>query len=105
TNGAVPFAELTPGADGQLYGTTLQGGSANVGTVFKVTTNGVLTSLASFTSAANGMPQAGLLLASNGNFYGCSAGTVFRMTPGGALTTVVSLYPRRGGQPAGALIR
>jgi uncharacterized repeat protein (TIGR03803 family) len=54
--------------------------------------------------AANGTPQAGLLLASDGNFYGCSAGTVFRMTPGGALTTLTSLYPLSGAHPAGGLV-
>ena len=100
----MPFAELTPGPYGQLYSTTQQGGSANVGTVFKVTTNGALTTLVSFKSAANGMPQAGLLLASDGNFYGCSAGSVFKMTPAGALTTLASLYPLSGSVPEGGLI-
>jgi uncharacterized repeat protein (TIGR03803 family) len=85
TNGAVPLAELTPGADLQLYGTTQQGGaSASLGTVFKVTTNGVLTTLVTFSNFPNAAPQSGLLLASDGNFYGCSQGAVFRMTPGGS---------------------
>jgi uncharacterized repeat protein (TIGR03803 family) len=37
-----------------------------------------------------------LLLASDGNFYGCSQGSVFRMTPGGVLTQLVSLLPLTG---------
>src|SRR4029078_9592418 len=96
TNGAKRKSELTVGADGQFYGTTQQGGSADLGTVFKVTTNGVLTTLVSFTDPANGSPESGLLLASDGNFYGCSQGSVFRMTPGGILTQLVSILSRNG---------
>jgi len=107
TNGAVPLAELTIGADTQLYGTTQLGGSASSGTVFKVTTNGVLTTLFSFPTSVNGfnaVPQTGLLLASDGNFYGCTPGTVFKMTPGGTVTTLVSLIPFSGVHPQGTLV-
>jgi uncharacterized repeat protein (TIGR03803 family) len=80
------------------------GGSANQGTVFKITTNGTLTTLVSFPDPARGGPKAGLLLANDGNFYGCSAGDVFRMTPGGVLTSLVSLLPLTGNHPEGALV-
>lgn len=106
TNGAVPLAELTIGPDKQLYGTTQLGGNASSGTIFKVTTNGVLTTLFSFPSSVNGfnaVPQTGLLLASDGNFYGCTPGTVYKITPGGTLTTLVSLIPNSGVHPQGAL--
>jgi uncharacterized repeat protein (TIGR03803 family) len=36
TNGAKPRARLLQGSDGNLYGTTYQGGSSNVGTVFRL---------------------------------------------------------------------
>jgi uncharacterized repeat protein (TIGR03803 family) len=98
-NGAFPFGELTTGADRQLYGTTSSGGTVNLGTVFKMTTNGVLTTLFSFTNEANGQPQAGLLLAADGNFYGCSQGSVYKMTPAGVVTTLVSLSPPDGLSP------
>jgi uncharacterized repeat protein (TIGR03803 family) len=107
TNGAVPLAELTVGVDGQLYGTTQQGGSASSGTVFRMTTNGALTTLFSFPSSVNGfnaVPQAGLLQASDGNFYGCTPGTVFKITPGGVLTTLVSLIPLNGIHPQAPLV-
>ena len=41
TNGpAYPSSPLVQGLDGNFYGTTYQGGSADIGTVFKMTTNG-----------------------------------------------------------------
>src|SRR5207249_8317063 len=39
-NGYTPQAGLVQGIDGALYGTTFGGGSNNVGTVFKISTNG-----------------------------------------------------------------
>ena len=49
TNGAIPYAALTLGNDGNFYGTT----SGDYGTVFRMTTNGTLTTLVSF-SKTNG---------------------------------------------------
>jgi len=107
TNGAAPLGELTIGPDQQLYGTTQLGGSASSGTVFKVTTNGVLTTLFSFPNSVNGfnaVPRVGLLLARDGNFYGCTPGAVFKMTPGGTVTMLVSLIPFTGVHPQAALV-
>ena|ERR1035438_3672477 len=44
-NGKNPAAALVRGSDGFFYGTTQQGGTNNAGTVFKIGTNGALTSL------------------------------------------------------------
>jgi len=92
-----PYAGLVLGSDGNFYGTTQQGGSSGAGTVFQITTNGVLTTLVSFNYANGASPLAGLVLGNDGNFYGTTdsggssdAGTVFQMTPQGVLTTLVS---------------
>ena len=75
TDGSNPNAELVQATDGNLYGTTDRGG-ANVdfGTVFKITPSGTLTTLYSFCSqsgCADGAPPiAGLVQATDGNFYG-----------------------------------
>jgi uncharacterized repeat protein (TIGR03803 family) len=100
-DGALPYAGLAQGSDGYFYGTTQNGGTNNVGTVFKISTNGALTSLYSFTGGYDGgWPQAGLVQGSDGYFYGTTqyggnnSGTVFKISTKGALT---SLYSFTGG--------
>ncbi len=99
SDGEDPYGGLILGSDGNLYGTTLFGGANSYGTVFKLTPAGALTTLYSFcakSDCADGQfPYAGLIQASNGNFYGTttaggahSVGTVFEITPTGTLTTL-----------------
>ena len=47
-------SSLTPGGDGNLYGTTEYGGTYDEGTVFQVTTAGAVTTLYSFTGEGDG---------------------------------------------------
>ena len=104
-NGANPQAEsLVQGTDGNLYGTTSEGGSAQscpggCGTVFKVNALGALKALHSFCERANcadgAQPAGGLALGTNGRFYGTTfsgggGGTVFKITPEGMFTMVYS---------------
>jgi len=74
-DGASPTAALVRGTDGNFYGTTYGGGAEpRVGTVFKITPGGALTTLYSFCAQANctdgQQPYAGLVRGSDGNFYG-----------------------------------
>src|SRR2546423_15557318 len=70
-----PRAGLVQGSDGNFYGTTVSGGAhggsyGGFGTVFRVTTNGTLTTLASFANTNGANPYAGLVLGNDGSFYG-----------------------------------
>ena len=104
-DGSYP-GQLIQGADGNFYGTTIQGGANASGTVFKITPRGTLTTLYSFCSLTNcadgsnahdGGVAVGLFQATDGSFYGTTAGggangggTVFKITPQGTLTTLYS---------------
>jgi uncharacterized repeat protein (TIGR03803 family) len=95
--GGYPSTALVQGADGSFYGTTSSGGAFGVGTVFRMTTNGTLTTLVSFDSSNGADPYDALVPGADGNFYGTTfaggtygVGTVFKMTTNGALTTLVS---------------
>jgi uncharacterized repeat protein (TIGR03803 family) len=104
-NGANPVTTLVLGTNGSLYGTTSQGGSASVGTVFKFTTNNTFSSLDSF-GGANGFTPNTLTLGSDGNFYGTTFGsltnfgTIFQLRPDGALTTLASFQTNTGYSPS-----
>ncbi len=104
--GAWPAGALTPGTDGNFYGMTSNGGTYTNGSFFRMTPEGLLTNLYSFTGNADGLfPIGQLALGTDGNFYGVTEynhilyhghailfyGTVFKITPGGALTTLYSL--------------
>jgi uncharacterized repeat protein (TIGR03803 family) len=117
TNGANPHAVyLVQGTDGNLYGTTYVS-TGSGGTVFKITTAGKLTTIYTFCPSGepctNGaQPTAGLVLATNGDFYGTtmngganSDGTVFQITPAGKLTTLHSFDLTDGGEPEVGLIQ
>jgi len=64
TNGTSPDTWLIQGTDGSFYGTTQYGGSRQFGTVYKVNSAGMLTTLAIF-NGPNGRLPTGLLLASD----------------------------------------
>ena len=110
SNGNNPRSSLVQGPDGNFYGTTASGGYTRSGTVFKITPSGTLTDLYSFCQnrgkCNDGInPDAGLVLATDGNFYGTTgsggpapvgAGTVFKITPQGKLTTLYGFCAQKG---------
>lgn len=111
---AGPYGGLVQAADGNLYGTTQHGGAHNFGTVFRVSTNGALTNLYSFTGGNDGAaPYAALVQGQDGDLYGTalyggssSYGTVFKITTNGALSALYSFTGGNdGGNPYGALVQ
>ncbi len=109
-DGQIPYAGLTLGSDGKLYGTTSGGGSIGSGTVFQITTNGALTTLVSFDITNGVLPRAALTLGSDGDFYGTTYGggsngygTVFRVTTNGTLASLVAFNGTNGAFPETAL--
>jgi len=77
---------LTPGPDGNFYGTSYTGGTNAQGTAFMITPQGVVTTLYQFDIFHGSLPIAGLTLASDGSFYGTTTeggayaqGTVYRL--------------------------
>lgn len=127
SDGDFPIANLVQGTDGDFYSTAYGGGnprcgSAGCGTVYKITPGGAFTLLYAFCSQPNCAdgynPSAGLIQASDGNFYGTTAlggnptcnsghgcGTVFRITAAGTLTTLHMFAATDGLDPLGELLQ
>jgi uncharacterized repeat protein (TIGR03803 family) len=117
TDGFQPGALLL-GRDGDLYGTTGNGGAHQAGTVYRITRSGKYTQLYSFCAVAKctdgAQPTQTLVEGKDGNFYGITQlggahvqGTVFQITPAGKLTTLYSFcaqpYCDDGSDPADGL--
>ena len=112
---------LVLGTDGLIYGTTRSGGANNGGVVFSMTPSGTIKVLHSFlapgsTGNDGSEPYAGLIQASDGNFYGTTlgggsngVGTIYSITPSGTapskLTVLHSFDGTDGFQPQAALIQ
>jgi uncharacterized repeat protein (TIGR03803 family) len=75
-DGRYPLAGVIRDSAGNLYGTTVNGGKAGVGVVYKVAANGSETVLYTFTGGADGLAPyyAGVIRDSAGNLYGTTVG-------------------------------
>jgi uncharacterized repeat protein (TIGR03803 family) len=124
-DGSNPYAKITIGPDGGLYGTTDIGGAQNSGTVFKVTPPPTICKTVSCPwfesllyqfgfSGDGGHPQSGLVFDQNGNMYGSSGdticcGVVYQFTRSGSVWTKSTLHHFTGGTdgsaPQGDVIR
>lgn len=119
-DGNVPYGPVIQGIDGNLYGTTTEGGAFNEefgGTVFKITLDGIFTTLHSFGQGVDGnQPVTGLIQATDGNFYGTTDtggthgfGVAYKLTPDGTVTTTYNFCSqpscKDGAGPTGTLVQ
>jgi uncharacterized repeat protein (TIGR03803 family) len=108
-DGANPQGVLVQGTDGKFYGATYSGGTNRNGTVFRITSSGMLKKLYTFCRhdyCTDGRaPWGALVLGTDGNFYGTTIGgghhgemrgTVFRITPSGTLATLYNFCSQGG---------
>jgi uncharacterized repeat protein (TIGR03803 family) len=112
-DGDNPNAGLIQATDGNLYGTTYNGGDYGLGAVFQITPSGTLTVVHSFDGTDGANPYAGVIQASDGNFYGTTGyggpqgqyggGTIFRITPSGTFTTLYSFCSHGGSCTGGSV--
>jgi len=120
TDGENPQSALLADTNGNLFGTTADGGSTNCsfrcGTVFRIAHDGTESILHFFTGAPHdgGTPYAGLISDEHGNLYGTTVGggandkgTVYTIAPDGSETVLHSFAgsPHDGDGPNGGVIR
>lgn len=116
-DGGYPLGGLISDSSGNLYGTTLSGGSGGQGTVFKLSPDGTETVLYNFQGGNDGNdPEAGVVRDKSGNLYGTTyygggtackghgCGTVFKLTPEGKEKVLYSFKKTHGAHPAAGLL-
>jgi uncharacterized repeat protein (TIGR03803 family) len=109
-DGAFPEASVALDGEGNVYGTTLKGGSADgiagFGVVYRIDPAGQETVLYTFTGGTDGGFPEGVIIDSAGNLYGTTSGggaaesgVVFELSPAG---TYRVLYRFSGGADGGS---
>ena len=113
-DGGYPDASVIQDSVGNLYGTTFNGGTANMGVVYKLDVGGQETVLYSFTGGADGAsPYAGVIRDSAGDLYGTTVeggtagwGVVYKLDASGQETVLYSFMGGAdGGDPYAGVIR
>ena len=111
-DGESPIGSLVMDKKGNIYGTTVAGGTSGNGTVFRLAPNGKETVLYSFGTGSDGAePFAGVVRDKAGNFYGTTFlggasgnGTVYKVVPDGSETVLHSFAGDDGSAPFAGLI-
>jgi uncharacterized repeat protein (TIGR03803 family) len=115
TNGREPESQLVQEPNGEFVGTTLYGGTDSAGEVFRIdAATQAFKVLKDFDVKNGAEPTDGLILATDGNYYGTSStggtaagedGTVFKMSSAGKLTTLANFNGKDGGGSLAGLVQ
>jgi uncharacterized repeat protein (TIGR03803 family) len=111
TNGGYPLGSLIQSTDGSLYGMTLEGGSSNYGTIFKINVDGSAHTVLHNFNNTNGSYPGSLTQGADGALYGMTQsggssnnGTIFKINADGTGHTVLHNFNGSNGQyPNGSL--
>jgi uncharacterized repeat protein (TIGR03803 family) len=119
--GSAPWEGVIQASDGNFYGTTSGGGNSNYGTIYRVTPQGVATTIHYFDGADGEAPLGILVQGDDGSLYGVAesggssncggygCGTIYRITLGGAFTELYSFCSQSnctdGISPTGGLVQ
>jgi uncharacterized repeat protein (TIGR03803 family) len=86
-DGSSPTASLVQASDGNLYGSTPEGGIYGNGTIFEITLSGTETVIFAFDGTNGSVPQAAVIEGKNTDLYGTTSGggvggggVVFKLT-------------------------
>ena len=99
-------------SSGNLYGTTIAGGTSGRGTLFKIDTHGRTTVLFSFPGGTGGSSptDSNVLIDGKGNIYGTAHGgengygIIYRLSPDGVYTVLHNFVYEEGRSQSGRLI-
>jgi uncharacterized repeat protein (TIGR03803 family) len=117
SDGGFPYANLVQANDGNFYGCAFNGGAYSGGDIFRITPQGQITNLYSFTGGIDGAyPYSALVQGSDGNLYGTTYsygyscdGAIFEITTNGNLTPLVNFTGTSGialgVNPEGSLVQ
>jgi uncharacterized repeat protein (TIGR03803 family) len=113
-DGGFLYGGLDIDKNGNLYGSTAEGGANDQGTVFEIANDGTFTTLYSFTGGADGgSPESDVLFA-NGSVYGvadaggdesCQCGVLYKVTLGGEATALHTFTGSDGAGYSAGIIR
>jgi uncharacterized repeat protein (TIGR03803 family) len=121
TDGANPSAGLIQSQDGSFYGTALNGGTNDSGTVFRITAGGAFTTIAFLSTNTGAHPDSTLALDRDGSLYGTADmygayskptypgsygyGSIFHVTTQPNLEALVLFANTNGDSPRGGLVQ
>jgi uncharacterized repeat protein (TIGR03803 family) len=112
-DGGFLYGGLALGKDGNIYGSTVDGGAHGFGTVFQLTPDGSLTTLYSFTGGTDGGGPEGDMLRVGKNLYSvatsggdpvCQCGAIYEITSKGKEKVLHAFTGTDGGNYSAGLV-